>query len=289
MCLSAADEDEVFHDCNLESQRNDQEKHKGIENGVTSKQYSGNELDHVEREMSIGQACTKKKIPQGEDSSSFYSGTPSVSSPSETKEDVNESISRNSVRQDEQGLVGVGGRILSAPRPVLRTSVSVGCDPLSMLSAEDDRPLERGWPRATLPRTARRFEHAGKIVPWGASSESEGSTHTTNRQNFARMPSTRRSLFRRLSSPATPFASVARSLTFHALSIHGETNRNSVHSSPGSRPPKTPPLWTSKQFDSLKQVASGVANKWYNRLSVSNAISTEERKVRKKAILFRIN
>uniref|UniRef100_UPI00358DF4B1 C-myc promoter-binding protein-like isoform X2 n=1 Tax=Myxine glutinosa TaxID=7769 RepID=UPI00358DF4B1 len=277
--LSAGDEDEVFHDCNLASLRNGREKHKGIENGVTSKQYSGHDLDHVESQIDIGQACTKKRIPQGEDSSSFYSGTPFVSSPSETKEDVDESIGRNSVRKDEQGLVGTSGRILSASRPVLRTSVSVGCDPLSMLVSEDDRPLDRGWPRATLPRTARRFEHAAKIGPWGEFSESEESTLTTNRQNFARIQSTRRSLFRRLSSPATPFTSVARSLTFHALSIHGETNRNSVHSSPVSRPPKTPPLWTSKQFDSLKQAASGVANKWYNKLSIAAAISTEESKM----------
>ncbi|CAM9798503.1 unnamed protein product [Lampetra fluviatilis] len=86
-------------------------------------------------------------------------------------------------------------RTSSMPRPVLRTSVSVGCDPLSLLAAEqEDRSVDG---RSRLPKAMRRLTedlHDLQLSAGKSGSDGKASAHSR----------ARRGLFRRLSMPLCP-------------------------------------------------------------------------------------
>ncbi|XP_078740904.1 C-myc promoter-binding protein-like isoform X2 [Lampetra fluviatilis] len=167
-------------------------------------------------------------------------------------------------------------RTSSMPRPVLRTSVSVGCDPLSLLAAEqEDRSVDG---RSRLPKAMRRLTedlHDLQLSAGKSGSDGKASAHSR----------ARRGLFRRLSMPylshQTPSspetqAAVARSRTLHTLPPSMEGSRGRLQSVPcsatgsagASSLPGTP-QWGTARLDALKQAASGmagVASKLYNRI-----------------------
>nr|XP_032834163.1 C-myc promoter-binding protein-like isoform X1 [Petromyzon marinus] len=169
-------------------------------------------------------------------------------------------------------------RTSSMPRPVLRTSVSVGCDPLSLLAAEqEDRSVDG---RSRLPKAMRRLtEDLHDLQLSAGKSGSDGKVSAHSRA--------RRGLFRRLSMPylshQTPSspetqAAVARSRTLHALPPSMEGSRGRLQSMPcsatgsagASSLPGTP-QWGTARLDALKQAASGmagVASKLYNRIGI---------------------
>ncbi|CAM9889037.1 unnamed protein product [Lampetra planeri] len=157
-------------------------------------------------------------------------------------------------------------RTSSMPRPVLRTSVSVGCDPLSLLAAEqEDRSVDG---RSRLPKAMRRLTedlHDLQLSAGKSGSDGKASAHSR----------ARRGLFRRLSMPylshQTPSspetqAAVARSRTLHTLPPSMEGSRGRLQSVPcsatgsagASSLPGTP-QWGTARLDALKQAASGMA------------------------------
>uniref|UniRef100_S4RFA7 DENN/MADD domain containing 4A n=1 Tax=Petromyzon marinus TaxID=7757 RepID=S4RFA7_PETMA len=180
-------------------------------------------------------------------------------------------------------------RTSSMPRPVLRTSVSVGCDPLSLLASEqEDRSVDG---RSRLPKAMRRLtEDLHDLQLSAGKSGSDGKVSAHSRA--------RRGLFRRLSMPylshQTPSspetqAAVARSRTLHALPPSMEGSRGRLQSMPCSATgsagvsslPGTP-QWGTARLDALKQAASGmagVASKLYNRIGILGTPTKDDGKI----------